>query len=83
MPVVGDFGGTGAIRRVGEYVRERGEVVQAFYGSNVAVYLTNKQTLAFCRSLATLPMSRSAWFVERDGVRLLTSKLKTCPAETK
>lgn len=67
------------VRRVGDYVRARSEVVHAFYGSNVGVYLTNKQTLAFCRSLATLPTARNAWFIERDGVRLLSSKLKACP----
>jgi len=79
IPVVGDFGGPSAIRRIGDYVRERGDAVHAFYGSNVGVYLTNKQTLAFCRSLAALPRSPNAWFIERDGVRLLSSKLAACP----
>jgi hypothetical protein len=79
VPVVGDFGGPSAIRRIGDYVRARGEVVHAFYGSNVGVYLTNKQTYAFCMSLATLPLSRHAWFIERDGIRLVSSKLKACP----
>jgi hypothetical protein len=79
IPVVGDFGGPSAIRRIGDYVRERGDVIHAFYGSNVGIYLNNKQTLAFCRSLATLPRTTNAWFIERDGVRLLSSKLKACP----
>ena len=79
VPVVGDFGGPSAIREIGDYVRSRSEVVHAFYGSNVGVYLTNKQTYAFCMSLATLPFSRHAWFIERDGVRQLSSKLKACP----
>lgn len=79
VPVVGDFGGPSAIRRIGDYVRARSEVVHAFYGSNVGVYLTNKQTYAFCMSLATLPFSRHAWFIERDGVRQVSSKLKSCP----
>jgi hypothetical protein len=53
-------------------------VVRAFYGSNVGVYLTNQQTRAFCRNLAALPSADDAWFIERDGVRSMASKLKTC-----
>jgi hypothetical protein len=79
IPVVGDFGGPHALRAIGDYVRGRAADIRAFYGSNVGIYLTNKQTLAFCRSLADLPRGRGAWFIERDGVRLLSSKLKACP----
>ena len=79
VPVVGDFGGPRALQAIGDYVRQRGDAVHAFYGSNVGIYLTNKQTQAFCRSLAALPAGRNAWFIERDGVRLLSSKLKACP----
>jgi hypothetical protein len=79
VPVVGDFAGRSAIRRVGDYVRERGDEIQAFYGSNVGVYLTNQQTKAFCGNLASLPAASGAWFIERDGVRSLGSKLKACP----
>jgi hypothetical protein len=78
VPVVGDFGGAGAIRRVGEYVRRHADLVSAFYGSNVAVYLTTQQTRAFCGNLATLPAASGARFIERDGVRSLASKLKAC-----
>jgi hypothetical protein len=38
VPVVGDFGGTKAIRAVGKYLKERGAVVSAFYLSNVEQY---------------------------------------------
>jgi hypothetical protein len=79
VPVVGDFGGRSAIRRVGDYIRERGDEVQAFYGSNVGVYLTNQQTRAFCGNLASLPAASGALFIERDGVRSLGSRLKECP----
>ena len=79
VPVVGDFGGPHALRAIGDYVRGRSDEIQAFYGSNVGVYLTNKQMQAFCKSLAALPAARHAWFIERDGVRLLSSKLKACP----
>ena len=83
VPVIGDFGGPTAIRRVGDYVRAHHEVVQAFYGSNVGVYLNTQQTRAYCASLATLPAARQAWFVERDGVRLLASKVKDCSSKAK
>ena len=83
VPVVGDFGGSGAIRRVGDYVRAHADLVSAFYGSNVAVYLTNQQKAAFCGNLATLPAAPRAWFIERDGVRSLAAKLKACAADVK
>jgi hypothetical protein len=78
VPVVGDFGGPNAIPRVGDYVRAHADEVRAFYGSNVAVYLTNQQKHTFCRNLATLPAARRAWFIERDGVLPFTSKVKGC-----
>jgi len=78
VPLVGDFGGSHTLRRVGDDVRARGYLVRAFYGSNVGVYLTNQQTRAFCRNLAALPAGDDAWFIERDGVRSLASKLKAC-----
>jgi hypothetical protein len=78
VPVIGDFGGPSAIRRVGEYVRERDDEVSAFYASNVAVYLTDDQTRAFCRNLATLPAAGDAWFIESKGLRTFSSKLRAC-----
>ena len=78
VPIVGDFGGPTALRRVGDYVRQRADVVQAFYGSNVQVYLTNRQAHAFCGNLAALPAAPATSFIERDGVRTLASRLKDC-----
>ena len=83
VPVVGDFGGPTAVRRVGDYVRRHADVVQAFYGSNVGVYLSNQQMRAFCGNLASLPAAPAAWFVESDSVRLLSSKVKSCAAEVR
>jgi hypothetical protein len=83
VPVVGDFGGPRAIRRVGDYVRQHTDAIHAFYGSNVGVYLTNDQTRAFCGNLASLPAASDAWFIERDSVRSLASKLKACPTEAR
>ena len=58
------------------------DVVHAFYGSNVGVYLTTQQTRAFCRNLAALPVPPDGWFIESDGVRTLASKLATCQKDT-
>lgn len=80
VPVVGDFGGPTAIRRVGDYVREHSDRIHAVYGSNVGVYLTNQKTRAFCGNLATLPAAPGAWFIESSGMRSLDSKLKACPS---
>jgi hypothetical protein len=78
VPVIGDFGGAAAIRRVGAYVREHRDVVQAFYGSNVGVYLTMQQAAVFCKNLGTLPAASDAWFIESTSVRPLAAKLKAC-----
>jgi hypothetical protein len=78
VPVIVDFGGPAAIRAIGQDVREHGDMVRAFYGSNVAVYLTNRQMSAFCASLATLPAAPGAWFIESDAVRSFHSKLVNC-----
>ena len=78
VPVVGDFAGAGALRRIGDYVRGHGDGVRAFYGSNVAVYLTNQQVRAFCGNLATLPATPGASFIESASVISLEVKLQSC-----
>lgn len=79
VPVVGDFGGPNAIRRVGNYIRQQGSSVSAFYSSNVEVYLSRQQMAAFCEGLATLPSESRTWFIGSKGLQPLASKLKTCP----
>jgi hypothetical protein len=81
VPIVGDFGGPSALRRVGDYLRAHGEVVRAFYGSNVGVYLDTRQTRAFCATLATLPVGAGTWFVESDSMRPFSAKLKACAGQ--
>ena len=78
VPVVGDFSGPTALRRVGDYVRQHSSRIVAFYGSNVKVYLTNQQMIAFCGNLATLPASSSAVFIQSDSIRPLTSWVAGC-----
>ncbi|HET7698025.1 MAG TPA: hypothetical protein VFK57_20090 [Vicinamibacterales bacterium] len=78
VPVVGNFAGPTALRRIGDDIRSRGHRLSVFYGSNVGVYLTREQTRAFCRNLAALPAADDAAFIERDGVQKLSAKLRTC-----
>jgi hypothetical protein len=81
VPVVGDFGGVGAIRRVGAYVHEHHDLVRAFYASNVAVYLTNEQMRGFCGNLASLPVERDTAFVDSKSVIPFAARLKMCGIE--
>ena len=79
IPVIGDFGGPKAIRGIGAYVRAHGDKLRAFYGSNVGVYLTNEKTREFCTALLTLPVTSATVFIENNGVRPFSAKLKDCP----
>ena len=79
VPVVGDFAGPDAIRRVGDYVRQQGSLVSAFYSSNVEVYLSKQQMAAFCVNLRALPSESRTWFIRSKDVRPLPSKWASCP----
>ena len=64
VPLTGDFGGAKAIRNVGQYLRERGALVQAFYLSNVEQYLSqDSKWYTFCGNFATLPLDDSSTFI--------------------
>ena len=78
VPVVGDFAGPMAIRRVGDYIRQHSGRVSAFYASNVEVYLNRQQAAAFCGSLAALPYDSRTLFIGSKGMRVFPAKLKTC-----
>ncbi len=69
VPVVGNFGGPKALRAVGQYVRDRGATVSAFYLSNVEQYLTQDGIWGqFCANVATMPLDESSTFI-RSGQR--------------
>jgi hypothetical protein len=78
VPIVGDFSGPRAIRAVGDYVRQRGSVVTAFYASNVEVYLTRLQAYRYCVNLASLPVGRDTVFIGSRGRVPMGTKLETC-----
>jgi hypothetical protein len=77
IPLTGDFGGKTAIRAVGQYLKEHGAIVGAFYLSNVENYLFQNQggpgnpnggAANFYGNVATLPLDSSSTFIRsRSG----------------
>jgi hypothetical protein len=78
IPIVGDFAGPKAIRRVADYVRQRNAIVSAFYLSNVEVYLgtpgrgdrtpgSREILQRFYQNAATLPVDSSSLFIRFVG----------------
>jgi hypothetical protein len=68
VPIVGDFAGPKALRAVGEYLRERGAVLSAFYVSNVESYLNRNRVLpAFCANVASMPLDAGSVFIRAGG----------------
>jgi hypothetical protein len=64
VPVVGNFAGPKALRSVGNYIRQKGGTVSAFYLSNVEQYLQMDGIWgAFCASVATLPLDETSTFI--------------------
>ena len=65
VPVVGDFGGDKALRAVGDYVREHGATVTAFYTSNVEQYLFQEAYAwrKFLQNVATFPIDGKSTFI--------------------
>ena len=56
IPVTGDFAGNHALRTIGDFVRERGDRISAFYLSNVEYYLYPEGRLdEFAENVRYLP----------------------------
>jgi hypothetical protein len=87
VPVVGNFGGTKALRAVGKYVRDHGATVSAFYLSNVEQYLYQDNLAgAFCANVATMPLDGGSTFIRSSqggGRGGLMSFLGSMQEETK
>src|SRR4030095_4019695 len=61
VPLVGDFAGDKAIKSVGQYVRDNGATVTAFYTSNVEQYLFQSDDWKkFFGNVATLPVDTAS-----------------------
>jgi hypothetical protein len=78
VPLVGDFSGPHTLRAAGEYIRRHRASVEAFYGSNVEVYLNRAKVAAFCGNLAMLPYRVRTPFIDNKGLQLLRAKVRTC-----
>ena len=64
IPIVGNFAGPKAIRAVGQYLKDKGAIVSAFYLSNVEMYLQQDGSWGdFCASVATLPLDDTSTFI--------------------
>ena len=65
VPLVGDFAGEKAIRRVGQYLKEHDATVTAFYLSNVEQYLFEQgdNWSKFYRNVETLPLDSTSTFI--------------------
>jgi hypothetical protein len=93
VPVVGDFAGAKAIRRVAAYLKSHNATVGAFYLSNVEQYLQDGKWSAFCWNVATLPLDASSTFIRSASGRgngfgpgfvsslgSMSAETRTCPA---
>ena len=64
VPLVGDFAGDKAIRSVGQYLRDHGATVTAFYTSNVEQYLFQSDDWRkFLTNVSTLPVDTASTFI--------------------
>lgn len=64
IPVVGDFAGAEALRKIGNELRRRGAEVRVFYVSNVEFYLFRQGRWdAFVQNLRSLPMAADAHII--------------------
>jgi hypothetical protein len=65
VPVVGNFAGPGALRAVGEYLKENNTFVSAFYTSNVEQYLfmSAEDWKNFYTNIAMLPLDSNSVFI--------------------
>ena len=82
IPVVGDFGGPKALRRVGDYLRETGTIVNAHYTSNVEAYLFvppgrggTPVWREYYTSVGFLPLDSSSVFIRPNGLRVTPDKV--------
>jgi hypothetical protein len=79
IPIVGDFAGPKAIRKVADYLGQHKAVVSAFYTSNVESYLSGtagavsrsmggpEKIQSFFENAASLPIDRTSLFIRFIG----------------
>jgi hypothetical protein len=59
VPLVGDFGGTRALRMAAQYLKDHGAVLNVFYLSNVEDYIGNVWG-QYVRNIASFPMDATS-----------------------
>jgi len=70
VPVVGNFAGPRALRSIGNWLREHGAVITAFYVSNVEQYLFQDGLFeSFAGNVATLPVTSRSTFIRSVSSR--------------
>jgi hypothetical protein len=70
IPVSGDFGGAKALRAIGDYVRQHGSTINAFYVSNVEQYLfQDGKNGAFYGNVGTFPVTEASVFIRPYSMR--------------
>ena len=74
IPIVGDFSGPKAIRKVADYLKQNNARVSAFYLSNVEFYLDQpdrggspQKLQAFYQNAAALPIDATSLFIRFVG----------------
>lgn len=64
VPVVGDLGGTKALAAIGAFMKQRGDVLSAFYASNAEDYVMRDGKFpTYARSIAALPRDSKSVFI--------------------
>jgi hypothetical protein len=65
VPLVGDFAGPKALRKIAQYLKDHGTTVTAFYTSNVEQYLFQQgdDWRHFYQNVATFPLDSSSAFI--------------------
>ncbi len=64
IPVVGDLGGSHALRAIGSWLDEKGVRVSAFYTSNVEFYLWGDGSFPrFADNISALPLAETSVFI--------------------
>jgi hypothetical protein len=80
VPIVGNFAGSSALRAVGQYVRDHGATIAAFYTSNVEQYLfMDESWKSFYSNVSTLPVTERSVFI-RGLIRSASGQLSSSPA---
>jgi len=82
VPVVGNFGGSKALRGIGKYVRDHGATLSVFYVSNVEQYLRQDGLWgAFCENVKSMPLDTASTFIRsaRGGGRGFTAPAQGGP----